>query len=379
MLTMLLGVAALALDGSNVYAQRAHLSAAADAAAIAAARHIRLSASASAATIATGELARMGITSGSGTTITVNNPPSSGPNSGNAAYVEVMVSRATGTFFAGVLGFATLTPGARAVAGTQLSFDCLLALDTSGSAINVGSSGALQLGSCIGYANANAAVASSGTISASRLFLTGTCSGKGCPTTGLTTGAPQTSDPLGLLPGPTVASPCNSRVVPKNSTATLDPGCYTNLTINGGSTVTLRPGVYNVTGTLSVQENSLVTGAGVLVHMSGSSANMSLSPTSNFTLSAQTTGNLKAVLIYQDRGNTNTLALASGLGSGAFSLSGLIYAPSASVEFGNESPTVDCAQLIGKRINFTKNATVYMKTACAAYGGTPVKTATLAE
>lgn len=379
MMTMLLGVAALALDGSHVYEERARLSAAADAAAIAAARHLRIATTATAESIALAEAARMQLTPGNGTTITVNNPPLSGPYSGNAAYVEVIMSRVTGTFFAGMLGFGSLTPAARAVAGTQLSLDCVVALDTSGQAINLQNNASLVLGNCIAHSNANAGVSTTASISASRLFLTGTCSGRGCPGTGVTTGAPVKIDPLRLLPGPSVASPCSSTVVPKNSTTTLDPGCYVNLTISTGATVTLRPGVYNVTNSFSAQSNASITGSGVILHMSGTSSSVDLSPTSVLTLSGPTTGNLKGVLLYQDRGNSNAVALANGNGSGLFSLSGLIYAPSATVQFGNESSTVDCAQIIANRIDLTKNTTVYMRTACVNYGGTAVKTATLAE
>ena len=293
MMTMLLGVAALALDGSHVYEERARLSAAADAAAIAAARHLRIATTATAESIALAEAARMQLTPGNGTTITVNNPPLSGPYSGNAAYVEVIMSRVTGTFFAGMLGFGSLTPAARAVAGTQLSLDCVVALDTSGQAINLQTNASLVLGNCIAHSNANAGVSTTASISASRLFLTGTCSGRGCPGTGVTTGAPVKIDPLRLLPGPSVASPCSSTVVPKNSTTTLDPGCYVNLTISTGATVTLRPGVYNVTNSFSAQSNASITGSGVILHMSGTSSSVDLSPTSVLTLSGPTTGNLK--------------------------------------------------------------------------------------
>ena len=65
----------------------------------------------------------------------VHHPPVSGAFIGDAGYVEVIVSEPTATFFTRILGslWASLTPAARAVAGTSNNMACLITLRGLGS------------------------------------------------------------------------------------------------------------------------------------------------------------------------------------------------------------------------------------------------------
>src|SRR4029079_11768778 len=62
------------------------------------------------------------------TSVTVCHSPCNGPFVGNLNYVEVIVSEPTSTFLATVIGRFSMTPGARAVAGTGPAPNCLIAL-----------------------------------------------------------------------------------------------------------------------------------------------------------------------------------------------------------------------------------------------------------
>jgi Flp pilus assembly protein TadG len=118
---VLLGIAALSLDASFMYDRRNQMHAAADAAAKSAAIEIARQGTGVALTnlenFADQQVAAHGFTPsrlGGTTSVVVNHGPSSGPFAGNVAYVEVIVSQSTGTFFARVLGMNSMTPTASA-------------------------------------------------------------------------------------------------------------------------------------------------------------------------------------------------------------------------------------------------------------------------
>ena len=134
----LLGCAGLAIDMGYMEHQKTKMQTAADAAAIAGASVI--AGGSSAITAAADEDASLnGFTNGSSnTTITVNNPPLSGPNSGNSSYVEVIISQPQNTFFLSVVGYKQISVKARAVAESQSAAGCVYALDPSASsAVNL--------------------------------------------------------------------------------------------------------------------------------------------------------------------------------------------------------------------------------------------------
>src|SRR5579885_2964809 len=114
-LTALIGAASLAVDvGYWRYKQRLEQSAA-DSAAIAGADELLFSGGGVAAQ-AQADATANGFTNGVGSaTVTVNNPPASGPNAGNNNAVEVVITKLQPPFFAGIFG-GSQTVQARAVA-----------------------------------------------------------------------------------------------------------------------------------------------------------------------------------------------------------------------------------------------------------------------
>jgi Flp pilus assembly protein TadG len=113
-LTSMLGMAAFSVDVGVMFQAKRTLQTAADAGAIAGASEFNYSDVTAAAKAAT---AQNGITDGSnGVTITVNNPPSSGPNTGRSSAVEVIASRSVPTIFMKIFGLNTMTVKARSVA-----------------------------------------------------------------------------------------------------------------------------------------------------------------------------------------------------------------------------------------------------------------------
>src|SRR5579864_5468707 len=91
-MALILGLCGLAVDVGLLYTARRTMQTAADAAAIAGATALRDAQTASSAARAAATL--NGFTDGSNNvSVAVNNPPSSGTYSGNASYVEVVVTQ----------------------------------------------------------------------------------------------------------------------------------------------------------------------------------------------------------------------------------------------------------------------------------------------
>src|SRR5690606_13922577 len=91
-------------------------------------------------------------------TVTVNRPPSTGPNSGNNNAVEVIIDRAIATTFLEVVMRQSSTVRARAVAGVVDELDpvCILALnDSAAGAITVSGTADINAPDCTIAARSN--------------------------------------------------------------------------------------------------------------------------------------------------------------------------------------------------------------------------------
>ncbi len=149
------------------------------------------------------------------------------------------------------------------------------------------------------------------------------------------THAPAMSDPLAGLAAPTGGTSRGSVNLGGNSTLTLNPGIYSQITVSGNARLTLNPGVYILAGGgFSVSGNAIVTGSGVLLYNAGSNypgtggqfGAINFSGNANVTLSAASTGVYAGIVIFQSRDNSTPLSMT---GCAIQTLQGLIYAPAA--------------------------------------------------
>src|SRR6266481_4033846 len=98
----LMGMIAVVADFSFLQHQRNMMQTAADSAAMAGAAELNYGDQVAAGKA---DAASNGYTDGTNSvTVTINNPPSTGPNTSNTAYVEAIVSRLEPTYFLRVLG-----------------------------------------------------------------------------------------------------------------------------------------------------------------------------------------------------------------------------------------------------------------------------------
>jgi hypothetical protein len=134
-LLVIFGIAALVFDGGLMLLEKRTQQNAGDAAALAGARFLPAGpgeAEAAARAVATANGFTDGVDS---QTVTVNIPPTSGPNAGNGGYIEVLIDNERASFFSGIWGIFSHEIGSRAVAANttqSLGPFAMLTLDPHG-------------------------------------------------------------------------------------------------------------------------------------------------------------------------------------------------------------------------------------------------------
>jgi hypothetical protein len=205
----------------------------------------------------------------SGTVVTVNNPPKSGPNTGTAGDVEVIIKQPQKLLFSGLFLKSPVVVQTRAVAGPPDGVVCILALNKSLllPGITVVAAAAVMADQCNIADNSPSPLALTqaalSSITAQKVNVVGgyvDVLGTMTTTQGVHTGSTPTVDPFQGTTVPTTFSslPCNpdSFWTPTppgthtvTGTVTLSPGRYCGgLTVGAGGAVTLSPGTYYMDG-----------------------------------------------------------------------------------------------------------------------------------
>src|SRR6202171_4878743 len=198
-LLVLIAFVSLAVDVGYLWSERRHMQTAADAASIAGATALRYNQSYVSA--ATGTSTLNGFSNGQkGVTVTVNNPPSSGPYYSDSSYVEVVVKKPEPTYFLRVTGYNTMNVSARAVASSVTSPICIYALDPSASGVLHTDGGDNITRTCGLIVNSSSATAiiSGGNIIAPSVGMVGGYSGT-ITSSNVRTGIAAVGDPLAYL------------------------------------------------------------------------------------------------------------------------------------------------------------------------------------
>ncbi len=144
-----------------------------------------------------------------------------------------------------------------------------------------------------------------------------------------------------------------------SGSASLQPGVYTNITLNGTDTLQLAPGLYCITDDFRANAQSSVHGDGVTLYIIN--GEFSTSGGAEVALSAPAQGSgaapaIEGILIYLARGNTNDVIL---VGNSDSNYEGSVYAPDGTIEVGGTGDLdVVHAQLIGWNVFVHGNATI---------------------
>lgn len=383
-LPVFLGLAALSMDVSQWYDEKRTLQTAADAAAVGAATELTDGRSATMTTQASADALRNGVPIVAGTTITLNSPPQSGPNTGNAKAVEVIITRQAHRTFSGSLFGTDPLVRARAVAliGDPGEY-CVLGLKEVNVAVLVSGSADVVL-DCGVAANADlrmngnkaALTATSATISGT---VTGFDQNLDVPPDATQEGAPTTDDPYSdlSLPSPLPGAGTASGSNPK----TYSPGTYNSeIKITGGNVV-FNPGVYVLNNAAMKITGGNITGAGVTFIFTGTSPNnvggIDFSGNGTLTLTAPTSGAYGGVAFYQSA-NAGTSNVNKINGTSNFNITGAVYFPKQEVEFQGNNTTGGggCTQIVADKVTFTGNSTLGYS--CEGTGVRPINAARVA-
>jgi Flp pilus assembly protein TadG len=304
---VLLGLVGAAVDFSIAANQKTDLQAAADTAALAAARELTISDSYAThvATVAE-QVARANLEKTLGRAsiaITAALTP-------DGTGVEVKISQNVDSYFGQLYG-KPATIGVRAVASALGQKVCVIGLDESASyTVSLDSNSQMTAKDCAVYSNSKS---SSGLRSESNAVLRAQliCSAGGKVGGAAnyyprpTTDCPAVKDPLASRAPPTVG-PCKDvGLVIKEGFRTLSPGTYCNgLTIDSNAKVRLSPGVYVIkNGPLVVDSNAELEGDYVGLYFTGANTYFRFNSNAKVRLSAPKDGPLAGLVFFEDRNN----------------------------------------------------------------------------
>ena len=300
-------------------------------------------------------------------TITVNNPPTSGPNQ-NTHSVEVLLTENEPRYFTAIFSSDTVPVSVRAVATyTQTQSACMVGLNkTKANTVQFWGNAYADFTACniVSDSSSNSAFSVGGSANVTApcvdtvggSYVSATLTLTSCSS--VTTKAPYVYDPYASLPVP----PTGSCTTPSGST--LNPGTYCGgLSLSG--TLTLNPGVYVVSGgDLKINANADITGVGVTFYLTNG-ATLQINGNAKLNITAPTSGNYSGVAFYGDR--TQLTAKNTINGNAASNITGAIYFPSQEVDFlGNFSGAGGCTQVVADTIYYTGSAT--FSTNCANKG-----------
>ncbi len=175
----------------------------------------------------------------------------------------------------------------------------------------------------------------------------GTSSFSPTPVTGIT----PILDPLVGIPVPTCQSgnqytnttPPGGYLGSGTTSGTIGPGTYSSISIGNNDKLTLSPGVYCITGSLSAGGTAQFNGSGVMLYFTcgtylsptactagQTGGGFQMTGTPNYNITAPTSGPYQGLSIFYDSKNAATLGLTGDAGD---SLTGTIYAISAAMNF----------------------------------------------
>lgn len=361
-LVVLMGFVALAVDVGTLFRAQRNMQIAADAGAIAAAMDAEFN-PASNPTLAAQTAAQLnGVSSGY---VTVNTAPNIGGYHTAVGYYEVIVNTPNPTFFMNLFGFHSVNVAARAVAGITPSPNCLYVLDpTDPATLDVQGAALINTPNCGIQVNSNnpGAICTTGgkaTIVAPIISTLGGQQGSGkCngfQSNVLHTNSLALPDPLDNFLGSPTNPPCATTSAATSITGTVaGPGfgnsvCYTNTAGVSISNATFGPGTYvfengvNLNGTVtfgtpSAPNTSTANGATLDVeggNFTQGNATLNIygpqnksTPYNGIALMVPST-NTSPTCMPSIKATGPCLQVQFGSGSG--NLSGLIYAPGATV------------------------------------------------
>jgi len=387
-LIALMGMIAVVADFSFLQHQRNMMQTAADSAAMAGAEELNYGDQVAAGKA---DAASNGFTNGaSSVVVAINNPPSTGPNTANSAYVEATISKPEPTYFLSVIGINTMTVSVRAVAYEGSGPNCIYVMDpTAPNALSGSGSSSIQSGCGVMVDSSSTTamtLSGSATITAPTIGVVGGYTGTGYTPTPKTT-VIAASDPLAYVQAPTVGSCAHTNFSLSNpgtssSYFQVYAGTYCGgITVSNGFT-NFNAGTYVLAGGgLTSQGGPLMTGTGITFYNTTGTGgykpiNLSGNATANF--SAPTSGPLTGILFFQDRSIPGSAAGSTVSGNSTSTFDGALYFPTTTLTYSGSSSVNGYNIVVADKLSLSGNSTLGTNYSSLT-GGSPIRGTVLAE
>jgi len=389
----MMGMIGVVADFSFMQHQRNMMQTAADSAAMAGSEELSYG---DEVTAGKADAASNGYTDGAASvTVTMNNPPSTGPNAGNSGYVEAIVSKPESTYFLRVLGVTTMTVSARAVAYEGNGPNCIYVLNPSASGA-MSANGNVTVSSGCGLlvdssSSTGLSVVGNVSITAPSIGVVGGYSAGG--STSLTptpkTGVVAATDPLSNVMAPTVGScahtnfSLNGNSGSSGSPYQLYAGTYCGgITVHGNAVLHFNTGTYVLAGGgMDISANTTMSGAGITFYNTtgtGGYGAISFNGNSQANFSAPTSGPLAGILFFQDRSIPTGSAGSTISGNSSSTFDGAIYFATTTVTFNGNSSANGYSIVVANQLTLSGNASLGANYSSLTTGS-PIKGVVLAE
>ncbi len=372
----------LSLDVGYLYDVRRRAQTAADGAAASGAMELARQTSSYLTSAALYDAARNGFDNDDAqVTVTVSNPPATGPRLGDTNFVEVVVSEDVDTYFMQFVGRDLVTVRARSVAGIVHFGDaCLMALDPSASgAMKVNGSPTLNANCGVmvnsSHSQALQVPGSSSTINSTYVGVNGGYSGSGSINPTPQTSVPPMLDPMAYMqPLDPAAYPPGSKV--EN---TYYPGVYNSeIKITGNKTITFEPGVYILRAGMRIIGGN-VSGFGVGFFLTDDGGTIDISGSADVTFTAPSSGPMQGMLFFADP-NAPNATNKIGRGNSTFTFEGSFYFPSMHLDWaGTPLGTGSNGVIIANTMDISGTSEVDFTRPDPDQGGATLMKATIVE
>jgi putative Flp pilus-assembly TadE/G-like protein len=392
-LIALMGMIAIVADFSFMQHQRNMMQTAADSAAVAGAEELNYG---DAVAAGKADAATNGYSDGiNSVTVAINNPPTTGPNASNAAYVEAIVSKPEPTYFLRVLGVSTMTVSTRAVAYEGNGPNCIYVLNPSASGAFTANGNVTVNSSCGLLVDSSSSSGLTGvgsvTVTAPTIGVVGgyTATGGAGFTPTPKTGVIGATDPLAYVEAPTVGSCAHTNFKLTGTTGSasvpyqLYPGTYCGgITVNGNAWLHFNSGTYVLAGGgMKLNANTVTSGAGVTFYNTtgtGGYGPITMNGNTTANLSAPTSGPLAGILFFQDRSIPGTAPASTITGNSTSTFDGAVYFPTTSLTFNGNSSTNGYSIVVANQLTVSGNASIGDNYSSLP-NGSPIKSTILAE
>ena len=359
-LVVLMSVAALSIDGGQLYQTRRKMQTAADSASEAGAielftryesnRGVDSDGEARASALSLASSHGYGV-SGSGSTVVINIPPGSGAFRGTAGYVEAIITSRMPPTFSSIFGRSELMVVTRSVAGGTMipSKAGLLILEPKRKdALKLKSkSASLAVDGDIIVNSSDkkkaVKVGKKSQIKADHLLVTGGIEKKSKQwiDAEVHTGVAPTPDPWASLPtppkGPTRNTNDYETLVGGRTYFDLQPGTYKSLKFDKNEVINMAPGTYYIDGDgFELKGSTELTALGVTIFNTGKKG-MKFRTSGNITVTPPSSGTYAGISLFQDRTKKAKVEFKRA----HLNISGIVYAPTAQVKFNETEGDFD--------------------------------------